>query len=149
MTDFPLLSLLVFLPAVGALFLLVLRGEAELVARNARNIALWTSVITFGFSLLLWTGFDTRDPGYQFEESAPWIADPLAPHARSLCVSAAAQGAQAAPRVGLLPVVTLRYGCQGRHAHRHPERARPTPAVQQTTRYCYSRGDGPTQGPTP
>ena len=80
MTDFPLLSLLVFLPAVGALFLLVLRGEAELVARNARNIALWTSVITFGFSLLLWTGFDTRDPGYQFEESAPWIADGIGYH---------------------------------------------------------------------
>ena len=77
MTDWPILSLLVFLPSAGALFVLVLRGESELVARNARYIALWTSVITFAFSLLLWTGFDTRDPGYQFEEQADWIAKGL------------------------------------------------------------------------
>ena len=75
MGDWPLLSTLIFLPAIGAAFIFVIRGEAGLVAQNARNVALWTSVITFVLSLLLWTGFDLDTAGFQFEEDAPWLAD--------------------------------------------------------------------------
>lgn len=42
MENWPLLSLVTFLPLVGVAFILVLRGESEAVARNARWIALWT-----------------------------------------------------------------------------------------------------------
>ena len=73
MNDLPLLSLVIFLPIVGALFILLIRGDAEVVARNARNVALWTSLITFALSLLLWTGFDTSTSAFQFVERYEWI----------------------------------------------------------------------------
>ena len=45
--DWPILSLVTFLPLVGAAFILLVRGEPDVVARNARTVALWTSLITF------------------------------------------------------------------------------------------------------
>ena len=50
MTHWPLLSLVTFLPLLGAFFILIARGDAEVVARNARYIALWTSLIVFALS---------------------------------------------------------------------------------------------------
>ncbi len=69
----PWLSLVTFLPLVGALFILVVRGDAESVARNARFVALWTSLCTFLISLVLWFGFDSANAGFQFEERAEWL----------------------------------------------------------------------------
>ncbi len=80
MYDWPLLSVVTFLPAVGALFVMLTRGEAELVARNARIVALWTSLITFAVSLLLWTGFDMTTADFQFEEKRSWIGDAINYH---------------------------------------------------------------------
>ena len=58
MSDWPLLSLVTFLPLAGALFIALTRGEEQQVAKNARYVALWTSLITFVVSLLIWAGFD-------------------------------------------------------------------------------------------
>ena len=80
MTDWPLLSVLIFLPLVGAVFVLAVRGDEEVVARNVRSVALWTSSITFVLSLLLWTGFDSSSPNLQFEEQVSWIADGITYH---------------------------------------------------------------------
>ncbi len=73
MSDWPLLSLVTFLPLVGVAFILLSRGSEEIVARNARSIALWTSLITFLVSILLWTGFDNDSADFQFVETVPWI----------------------------------------------------------------------------
>ncbi|HJO73021.1 MAG TPA: NADH-quinone oxidoreductase subunit M, partial [Rhodospirillales bacterium] len=73
MDNFPLLSLITFLPMVGAGFILLVRGEDEIVKRNARSVALWTSLITFLLSILLWINFDTTTAAFQFEERAGWI----------------------------------------------------------------------------
>jgi len=73
MSDFPILSLVTFLPLVGALFILLIRGDEAVVARNARMTALWTSSITFFLSLMLWTGFDRKSAAFQFVEKNPWI----------------------------------------------------------------------------
>lgn len=73
MTDWPLLSTIIFLPLIGAAFILLVRGDEQTVARNARNVALWTSVITFLLSLLLWFGFDTTTADFQFVEKAVWF----------------------------------------------------------------------------
>ena len=43
MSHWPLLSLVTFLPLVGAAFIMMVRGDEAVVARNARNIALGTS----------------------------------------------------------------------------------------------------------
>ncbi|WP_119458614.1 NADH-quinone oxidoreductase subunit M [Rhodospirillaceae bacterium SYSU D60014] len=73
MNDLPILSLVTFLPLVGAAFILMIRGEPDIVARNARNVALWTSVITFALSLVLWFGFDRHSAAFQFIERIEWM----------------------------------------------------------------------------
>jgi len=73
MSNWPLLSLVTFLPLVGGAFILFLRGDEHLVARNARWIALWTSLITFALSIPLWTGFDAKSADFQFVEQADWM----------------------------------------------------------------------------
>jgi NADH-quinone oxidoreductase subunit M len=70
---FPLLSLITWLPLVGGLVILSVRGDEETVASNARWTALWTSLIVFALSLVLWTKFDRADGGFQFVESAAWL----------------------------------------------------------------------------
>jgi NADH-quinone oxidoreductase subunit M len=73
MNSMPLLSLVTFLPLVGAAFILILRGETEAVARNARWIALWTTALVFLVSVRLWIGFDPHASGFQFVEQDAWI----------------------------------------------------------------------------
>ena len=75
MTGWPILSTITFLPLVGIAFLLLIRGDAATVARNARHVALWTSVVTFAISLVLIGEFDISNPGYQFEENVPWLPE--------------------------------------------------------------------------
>jgi NADH-quinone oxidoreductase subunit M len=72
-STFPILSLVTFLPLVGSILIILLRGETASVARNARWIALWTSVVTFVASLWIWFGFDRNSAGFQFEETRDWI----------------------------------------------------------------------------
>jgi NADH-quinone oxidoreductase subunit M len=69
----PLLSLVTFLPLVGAAFILMARGDDAVVARNARNIALWTSLIDLALSLVLWFEFDPSTADFQFVERANWV----------------------------------------------------------------------------
>ncbi|MEP9353686.1 NADH-quinone oxidoreductase subunit M [Xanthobacter sp. KR7-65] len=80
MTDWPILSVVTFLPLVGALFILVVRGDDEVSARNARWVALWTTLVTFVVSLLLLPGFDAAQPGFQFVEKKPWLGEIAAYH---------------------------------------------------------------------
>ena len=70
---FPLLSLLTWLPLVGVGFLMCTRGDDAVLASNARWAALWTSLVVFGFSLILWVKFDPAQAGYQFVESVDWM----------------------------------------------------------------------------
>ncbi|MCO6416700.1 NADH-quinone oxidoreductase subunit M [Siccirubricoccus sp. KC 17139] len=72
---FPLLSLLTFLPLAGAAIILFVRGEEAVVARNARWTALWTSLLVFLLSLILWVKFDISSAGFQFEEKLSWLPE--------------------------------------------------------------------------
>ncbi len=74
MSDFPILSVLTFLPLVGALIIVLwVRGDAGVVDGNSRWVALWTSLMNFLVSLLLWTNFDRGSANFQFEEQVAWI----------------------------------------------------------------------------
>ncbi len=72
---FPLLSLLTFLPLVGAAIILFVRGDEAVVARNARWTALWTSLAVFVLSLILWARFDRGSAEFQFVESVEWLPE--------------------------------------------------------------------------
>src|ERR687897_1218840 len=74
MSDWPLLSLVIFLPLAGAGFILLIRGEPEVVAQNARSVALWTASITFLLSLLIWGTFDPARADFQLVEKVEWFA---------------------------------------------------------------------------
>ena len=69
-----ILSGLLVLPLVGAACILVLRGEDEASNNNARWIALWTTLITFGLSLVAWARFDPSAPGFQLLEQRAWFS---------------------------------------------------------------------------
>jgi NADH-quinone oxidoreductase subunit M len=73
MSSWPILSLVTFLPLVGALFCLVVNGPKEAVDRNCRSAALITSLVTFVVSLPLWIHFDPTKAGFQFEEKLAWV----------------------------------------------------------------------------
>ena len=66
----PILSTITFLPLLGALLIAALRGGDESADRNARFIALWTTLVTFALTLLLWRDFDPSTAQFQFVEGA-------------------------------------------------------------------------------
>ncbi len=66
----PILSLVTFLPLAGAAFIALLPREA---AQNIRYTTLWTTLITFAISLLIWINFDPATAGFQFVEERSWL----------------------------------------------------------------------------
>jgi len=66
----PILSIVTFLPLVGAVIIGCLNRDAK---GNARWIALWTTTITFLISLLIWINFDNMSGGFQFVEERDWL----------------------------------------------------------------------------
>ncbi|MFA7638602.1 MAG: NADH-quinone oxidoreductase subunit M, partial [Parvibaculum sp.] len=80
MTDGNILSLITFLPIVGALIILVTRGDEATVARNARYVALWTTTITFIVSLYIWWNFDYTTADFQFVQQTEWLGGAINYH---------------------------------------------------------------------
>ncbi|MGE0627417.1 MAG: NADH-quinone oxidoreductase subunit M [Hyphomicrobiaceae bacterium] len=71
----PILSLVTFLPLMGAVLVaLLVGGDDDAGKRNARWIALWTTILTFAVSLLIWINFDKSSAGFQFVEEREWLA---------------------------------------------------------------------------
>jgi NADH-quinone oxidoreductase subunit M len=73
MLDFPLLSLLTFVPLIGAFFILIIRGEEDVVARNSRRVAFYVSAFNFLLSLYLMVQFDGTSAEFQFKEVYNWF----------------------------------------------------------------------------
>ncbi|HTB44586.1 MAG TPA: NADH-quinone oxidoreductase subunit M [Acetobacteraceae bacterium] len=72
---FPLLSLITWLPLVGGVVIMSVRGDQATIDSNARWTALWTSLIVLILSLVLWFEFDPGEAGFQFVEQVPWLAE--------------------------------------------------------------------------
>ncbi len=85
MFDMPLLSIVTFLPLIGALMILPItmndaEGESETAKRNVRNVALFTTLVTFAISLLIWAEFDNSVVGFQMVEKVDWIGPFMSYH---------------------------------------------------------------------
>ena len=65
-----LLTIVTFFPGLGALALLLLRGDDH---KWIRNLALTIGTVEFAFSLFLLQGFHLGSAGFIREEFAPWI----------------------------------------------------------------------------
>ena len=75
MSTLPLLSLVTFLPLLGAAAILVMPA-----ANSARWIALGTTIVTFIVSLMVWASFDTANPGFQLVEKLNWLGGGISYH---------------------------------------------------------------------
>ena len=76
----PILSVVTFLPVVGAILIYLSRGDDEAARRNARWIALWTTIVTFVVSIILVMRFDPSQPDFQFVEKTTWLANGIGYH---------------------------------------------------------------------
>ena len=70
--NFPILSSLILLPIVGALFLFFTKDK-EGNNLTAKYVALFTTVVNFLISIYLWISFDQSTSTFQFVEDRTWI----------------------------------------------------------------------------
>lgn len=70
MNDFPILTLMVALPAVTALVIAFLDPERR---EQIRVVAMAGALLTFALSIVLLVRFTVGDAGFQMEETAQWI----------------------------------------------------------------------------
>jgi NADH-quinone oxidoreductase subunit M len=71
--SWPILSVVTFLPLVGALFIVLVKGDDRVAKGTARWVALWSTFVTFAISLVLVWRFDTSVAEFQFVEKYPWL----------------------------------------------------------------------------
>ncbi|HRE17929.1 MAG TPA: NADH-quinone oxidoreductase subunit M, partial [Rhodocyclaceae bacterium] len=71
MSSYPLLSLAVWIPIIAGFVVLATGSDRN--APLARGLALAGALAGLLVTIPLWTGFDTKEPGMQFVELAPWI----------------------------------------------------------------------------
>ncbi|MEL6289795.1 MAG: NADH-quinone oxidoreductase subunit M [Pseudomonadota bacterium] len=76
MEDRILLSAITFLPLLGAFFIFTMvRGDDAAAQSNARWVAFYTTLGTFGLALFLWWNFDPSNPDFQFVEDRAWLGE--------------------------------------------------------------------------
>jgi NADH-quinone oxidoreductase subunit M len=73
MTGLPILSVITFLPLVGALMILAFRALPGGLEAAAKPVAVVFSLATFALSLVALARFDPQLSGYQLVEEVPWI----------------------------------------------------------------------------
>ena len=72
--NFPILSFLILLPTVGAIFIFFTKNNKENNI-TIKYVALFTSLVNFFLSIYLWIIFDQSTSNFQFVENRIWIED--------------------------------------------------------------------------
>ena len=70
--DIPILSLLICLPTIGALFILFTSSNSKKY-NSYKYISIFISIVNFILSVYLWYQFDKSNPTFQFVENRDWI----------------------------------------------------------------------------
>lgn len=73
MVEFPLLSMMTFIPLAGVLLILAIRGDEKIVERNSKFVALYTSLFALAFGLFMYLQFDASSADFQFVEKHQWL----------------------------------------------------------------------------
>ena len=71
--NFPILSSLILLPSIGALFLLFSKDKNYENTNTIKYVALFTSFVNFLISIYLWYLFDSSTSSFQFIEDKEWL----------------------------------------------------------------------------
>ncbi len=71
--NFPILSSLILLPTIGALFILFTKSSSGKY-QSAKYVALFISLANFLLSLYLWYIFDKNSIDFQFVENREWLS---------------------------------------------------------------------------
>ena len=71
--NFPILSAIIFIPLIGALFILVTKGEQKTVIKSSKYVAIFSSLANFFLSIFLWYSFDLSTSEFQFVEEKNWM----------------------------------------------------------------------------
>ena len=71
--NFPILSTITILPFLGAVFILLFRGDST-ESKSAIYVSLFSSFVNLFLTIFLWHSFDKTDPGFQFIEEKDWIS---------------------------------------------------------------------------
>ena len=71
--NFPILSSLILLPLIGALFILLSKSKDQSNYQSSKYVALFVSFANFFISLYLWYIFDPNITDFQFVENRSWL----------------------------------------------------------------------------
>ena len=71
--DFPILSSLILLPSIGALFLLFANESTTTSRQTIKYVALFVTFVNFFISIYLWQQFDKSIHDFQFIEEKQWL----------------------------------------------------------------------------
>ena len=71
--NFPILSAIVFIPLIGAIFVFLTRGNLKNTEKNSKYVAIFSTLVNFFLSLYLWYSFDKTTSNFQFVEKREWI----------------------------------------------------------------------------
>ena len=71
--NFPILSSLILLPTIGALFIFLVRSSSSQY-QSSKYVALFITLANFFLSLYLWIVFDKSIVDFQFVEEREWIS---------------------------------------------------------------------------
>tara|TARA_Y100000590_G_C15677748_1_gene998640 strand:+ start:489 stop:1985 length:1497 start_codon:yes stop_codon:yes gene_type:complete len=72
--NFPILSSIIFIPLIGALFIFITRGTQKNIEKNSKYVAIFTSIANFFLSIILWYLFDSSSADFQFIEEKNWMS---------------------------------------------------------------------------
>ena len=71
--NFPILSSLILLPTIGALFIFFVRSSSEKY-QASKYLSLFISIANFFLSIYLWYIFDKNSVDFQFVENREWLS---------------------------------------------------------------------------
>ena len=71
--NFPILSAIIFIPLIGALFIFIIRGSQKNIEKNSKYVSIFSSLTNFLLSLFLWYSFDSSTSNFQFVEEKYWM----------------------------------------------------------------------------
>jgi len=75
--DNTILTIITFLPLLGALLIVLTRGRDAAAIGTVRWIALFTTLLVFALTLLAWAQFDPANADFQFVVNIPWVGETI------------------------------------------------------------------------